>query len=246
VLRATEATLHGDLGAGEQLARGAAVRGFDLEPSVAGAEYLQRFVIRFQQARLSEVLGTPGDNAEPRPAYRAGAALSALAQAETGHVDVALRTARWAVGPDGRGIARDSLWLAAHALLAVVAFVACDRELAAVLDALIAPCADQLVTFGAGGAVLGCGHHWLGLLAQAQRMPDRAAEHLAEAVAASERIRAPYWLAQARFDLANVLESRDRAGDREHADELRTEALRAASAGGFERILTPSISRHPG
>jgi hypothetical protein len=94
--------------------------------------------------------------------------------------------------------------------------------------------------------VLGCGHHWLGLLAHARGMPDRAVEHLTAAEDVSARVRAPYWLAQARFDLAEVLETRRRGNDRERAHELRTEALRAAEAGGFERILARSISRHPG
>jgi len=243
-LRATQATLRGDLSAGEQLARGAAARGFDLDASVAGTEYLQRFVIRFQQGRLSEVVGPPVDDPELQTVYRAGAALPALALAETGRIDPAVRTARWAVGPDGHGIARDALWLAAHALLAVVAFVADDRDLAALLDELITPCANHLVTFGAGAAVLGSGHHWLGLLAHTQGMPDRAIEHFTTAAAVSEEIRAPFWLAQARFDLAMVLEARNRVGDRERAGALRADAVEAAQAGGFDRILTRAAS-HP-
>jgi hypothetical protein len=246
VLRATEATLHGDLSAGEQLARGAAVRGFDIDPTVAGAEYLQRFVVRFQQNRMSEMPGDAGVEPDPQTAYRGGAALSALAHAETGRIDLAVRTARWAIGPDGHGIAPDSLWLAAHALLAVVAVAADDQDLVALLDEFITPCANQLVTVGAGGAVLGCGHHWLGLLAQARGMPDRAVEHLVAAEEMSTRARAPYWLAQARFDLANVLERRDRAGDRDRADALRADALRTAEAGGYKRILALSALRHPG
>ena len=77
-------------------------------------------------------------------------------------------------------------------------------------------------------------------------MPDRAVEHLVAAEEMSSRARAPYWLAQARFDLANVLETRDRAGDRDRTDALRADALRAAETGGFKRILAQSASRHPG
>ena len=250
-LRATEATLHGDLTTGEQLARGAAVRGFDLDPGVAGAEYLQRFVIRFQQGRMSEMLSADGRRhgrnhraAHGLPGGRG--ALGARPGRNWSRRPCRTQPRAGRSGPDGQGITRDSLWLAAHALLSVVAFVAGDLDLAALLDQQLTPCASHMVTFGAGAAVLGCGHHWLGLLAGTQGMPDRVVEHLTEAAAVSVQVRAPFWLAQARFDLANVLETRDRTGDRERADELRTEALRAASAGGFERILARSTSHHPG
>jgi DNA-binding SARP family transcriptional activator len=246
VLRATQATLRGDLSAGEQLARGAALRGRELEQRATGAEYLQRFVIRFQQGRLAEVLGDPGDAAEARPVYRGGSALPALALAETGRFDAAVRIAKWAVGPDGRGIGLDAFWLGAHAMLASVAVSAGDPDLIELLDELLTPCANHIVTFGAGGAVLGCGHHWLGLLAHARGMPDRAVEHLTAAEAVCERIRAPFWSAQARFDLARVLETRDRVGDRQRADELTTAAVRAAEDGGFERILVRSVLPRPG
>jgi hypothetical protein len=237
VLRATQATLRGDLSSGEQLSRGAALRGCELEQRATGAEYLQRFVIRFQQGRLAEVLGDPRDAAAARPVYRGGSALAAVALAETGRIEAAVRIAKWAVGPDGLGIARDAFWLGAHALLANVAVAARDRELTELLDELLTPCANHVVTFGAGGAVLGCGHHWLGLLALAQGMPDRAVEHLTAAETVSARIHAPYWLVQARFDLARALETRERVGDQQRAEQLRSEAVRAAENGGFGRIL---------
>jgi hypothetical protein len=245
-LRATQATLRGDLAVGEQLARGAAARAFDLDASVAGAEYLQRFVIRFQQGRLSEVVRPPVDQSDLQSVYRAGAALSAVALAEMGRAESAVRIAKWAVGPDGKGVARDTFWLAAHALLAVVAAVAGDDDLTTLLDGLLTPYADHVVTFGAGAAVLGCGHQWLGLLAHAQRQTERAVEHLTEAEAVSDRIRAPFWRAQAQFDLATALDVRDRNDDRERADALRAEALHAAEVGGFGRIITRSTSTHPG
>jgi len=172
--------------------------------------------------------------------YRGGTALAALAFAETGRVDEAVRIAKWAVGADGLGIGRDAFWLGAHALLANVAVLAGDKELTNLLDELLTACADHVVTFGAGGAVLGSGHHWLGLLAHARGMPDRAIEHLTAAEALSTRMRAPYWRAQAQFDLAVVLAQRGERGDPARSEQLRAEAVRAAELGGFDRILARS------
>ena len=180
-LRATLATLRGDLVAAEQLARGAQLRGRELHQESAGAELLQRFVIRYQQGRLAEEVGLLRQEEAASSVYRAGSCLGALARAETGRAAEGAETARWAIGPDGGRVARDAFWLGAHALFARVAATAGDAELAEQLTELIAPCADHVIVFGAGGAVLGCGHHWLGLLATTCGNQDRAVEHLEEA-----------------------------------------------------------------
>jgi hypothetical protein len=77
VLQATAANLHGDLAAGEQLARGAALRGRELEQLSEGAYFLQRFVARYQQGRLSEEVGNLEPAGEAQTVFLAGAALAA-------------------------------------------------------------------------------------------------------------------------------------------------------------------------
>lgn len=235
-LRATQATLRGDLVAGEQLARGAALRGDELQQRAAGTEFLQRFVIRFQQARLSEVVTAVRAAPDPSSVYRAGGTLAALACAETGRIEDALRLAHWSMGTPGDEMSRDSFWLGAHACLAGVAAAACDPALARRLNELLAPCTDHIVVYGAGAAVLGSAHQWLGVLAVVVGDIDPAIEHLIEAERVAERLGLPYWRAQAQIDLAATLDARGR-GDGARVRRLTNEAVAIAEKNGFGRIL---------
>ena len=238
VLRATQATLRGDLSLGEQLARGAQLRGRELEQSAAGAFMLQQFVIRYQQGRLAEVVAPLRRPEDPTPAYRGGLALAALACVETGHPDDGLQLANAVLGVDGQQLPRDSFWLAATCLLAGVAGATRDRDLAAALSDAITPCADHVVVFGVGGAVLGSGHSWLGQLAVAQDQPERACEHFEEAACIADCIAAPYWAAQARIDLAETVARYGSASGLDaSARDLARDAIEIAIAGGYERLL---------
>jgi len=236
-LRATQATLYGDLARAEQLARGARILGAELHEDALGLEMLQRFVVRYQQGRLVELVSPLRQIDAPRPAYRAGIALGAIACAEAGRHEEAERIARWAIGPDGGALARDSFWLGAHALFAGAVSATGDEELAHCIYELLLPCADHVVTFGAGGAVLGCTHHWLGLLAGAFADVRLAADHLSEAESISTRIGAPYWRAQAQVDLAAALRRRGNEADASSARRLVREAGAVAEQRGFGRLL---------
>jgi len=235
-LRATQATMRGDLMAGEQLARGAALRGDELQQRAAGTEFLQRFAIRFQQGRLAEVVSVVRAAPDPGSVYRSGSSIAALACAETGRIDDALALARWSMGTTGDEISRDGFWLGAHACLAGVAVAAGDRTLARGLYALLEPCTDHVVVYGAGAAVLGSAHQWLGVLAVVDGEIDRAVEHLVEAERVAERLGFPYWRAQAQIDLAATLNARGR-GDGAHVRRLTNEAVAVAEKHGFGRIV---------
>jgi len=235
-LRATQATLHGDLVAGEQLARGAELRGQELQQA-RGAHMLQRFVVRYQQGRLAEMQPTLRQVADEMPAYRAGAALAAVAWAETGRPDEAARIVHRVLGRDGRRLPRDVFWLAAIALFAGAVADACDARLHEMLTELLLPCADHVVVFGVGGAVFGTGHHWIGTLATVQGDTDLAVEQLTQAVELSERIGAPYWSAHARLGLARALARRHDRDDDTTIRSLTDAAVACAHAGGYGRIL---------
>jgi DNA-binding SARP family transcriptional activator len=238
VLRATQAILRGDLALGEQLARGARLRGRELERAAAGAFLLQQFVIRYQQGRLAELVGGLRETEERNPAYRGGLALAALACVETGRLDEGLRLSRNALGADAQRLPRDIFWLAATCLFAGVAAATGDRELAAVLTEVLAPCADHIVVFGAGGAVLGTGHSWLGQLAVVQENPGRACEHFEEAARIADEIEAPYWSAQARIDLAITVARGGTSSAATHGRDLAREAVKIASERGYGRLVT--------
>ena len=213
VLQATAANLHGDLAAGEQLARGAALRGRELEQLSEGAYFLQRFVARYQQGRLSEEVGNLEPAGEAQTVFLAGAALAATAYAETGQADRAISITRHVLGPEGSGLPLDAFWLGGAALFAGVAAAAGAVDLITLLYALLEGCADHVVIFGAGGAVLGSGHHWLGVLAAASGQTDAAIDHLAEATSIARRLDAPYWIAASSIEGAAALRARDRADD---------------------------------
>ena len=236
-MRATQATLHGDLVAGEQLGRGAAMRGHELEQSSAGAYILQRFVVRYQQARLAEEVANLRQVGGAGSVFRAGAALVAVACAEVGQMERAAIIARDTLGPDGTALPGDVFWLAAVALFADVGVVTDDRELLELVHSLLTPCADHVVVFGTGGAVLGPGHQWLGQIDAACGRTERALEHFAQAMAISQRIDAPYWLAQAMASSAAGMRERGRPADQREIERLLHGARALAARGGYGRVL---------
>ena len=241
-LRATQATLRGDLVAGEQLARGAALRGSELEQSSAGAHLLQRFVVRYQQGRLREELPTLRYFSGTTSAFRAGAALPALAHAAIGQTERACAIARATLGPDGDDLQRDVFWLAAVALFAGAAASAADGELMDLCRSLLAPCADHVIVFGTGAAVLGPVHFWLGALDAAGGHRDVALEHFDEATAIARHIGAPYWIAQAEIGAAATLRARGRAADEPEIERLSHDAAALAHTGGYDCVIAQAIA----
>ena len=132
---------------------------------------------------------------------------------------------------------RDVFWLSGMTLFSGVAVAARDDHLIRLIGELIEPCADLVVTFGVGGALLGSGHHWLGVLDDASDRPDRALEHFAEAIAIATRIEAPYWVADAMVGSAHALRRRGRRGDAAEIERLEREARSIAEQGGYGRVL---------
>jgi DNA-binding SARP family transcriptional activator/tetratricopeptide (TPR) repeat protein len=233
-LRATEKTIHGDLPTAEQLARGAALRGHELDQVSDGALLLQRFVIRYQQGRLAEELPVLRQVHRADSVFRAGASLAATALSETGRQARAMEVTRMTLGADGSELPRDVFWLGAVALFSGVAAQSDDRELQQVLSRLLEPCADHVVVFGAGGAVLGSAHHWLGLLASALGHPGEAVRQFDLAEAMADQIEAPFWAAQAQMEASRVLAI---GGDGSDSGRRAQAAMGTARALGFGRIL---------
>ena len=233
-LRATEKTIHGDLPTAEQLARGAALRGHELDQVSDGALLLQRFVIRYQQGRLAEELPLLRQVHRADSVFRAGASLAATAFSETGRQTRAMEVTRATLGADGSELPRDVFWLGAVALFSGVAAQSEDREFQQVLFRLLEPCADHVVVFGAGGAVLGSAHHWLGLLAAALGDPGEAVRQFDLAEALADQIGAPFWVAQAQMEASRVLATSGDGYDGAPRAEAATETARAL---GFGRIL---------
>jgi DNA-binding SARP family transcriptional activator len=232
-LRAMQATMRGDLTMAEQLARGALLRGHELDQISDGAFFLQHFVIRYQQARLAEEIPALAAAGEVETVYRAGAALHAIGCCETGHPDRGVQITRRVL--DGTGLEKDAFWLAGMSLFAGVATAAGDVALAARLQPLLEPCADHVVLFGACAAMLGSGHHWLGGLHATLGDREAALRHYREAASISRRVQAPFWEAQAQIDAAVLLGSG--SGSPAEGERLRRAAVTTAERLGYQRIL---------
>ena len=236
-LRATEATLHGDLVLAEQLARGAALRGYEFDQLSDGALLLQRFLIRYQQGRLAEELPVLRKVAHANSVFRAGAALTATALSEAGRTERACEVVWKTLGSDGSELPRDVYWLAAIALFGGVAARGPDQELQALLVRLLTPCSDHLVVFGVGGAVLGSSHYWLGLLSEALGAIDSAIDHHFKAWAVADNIEGPFWAAESQIELSRLLAARGLGSDMQESVRLADASFATAQHFGFGRIL---------
>ena len=239
-LRATQATLRGDLIAGEQLARGAMRRGSELEQSSAGAHLLQRFVVRFQQGRLREELPTLRYFSGATSAFRAGAALPALAHAAIGQTERACAIARETLGPDGADLRRDVFWLAGVAMFAGVAAAAGDDKLLDLCRTLLAPCADHVIVFGTGAAVLGPVHFWLGVVDAVAGQVDRRSSTSGKrprSRGASVLRTGSHRRRSARPRCFAAGRTGRRAGDR---TRLRRDAVKVAHTSGYGCVIAQS------
>jgi hypothetical protein len=234
-LRAMQTTMRGDLTLAEQLARGALLRGHELDQISDGAYFLQRFVIRYEQARLAEEIPQLAAAGTAETVYKAGAALHAIGLCETGHPERGIQLTHRVLGPDLTGLEKDAFWLAGMSLFAGVVTSAGDEDLAARLLPLLEPCAEHVVLFGACAAMLGSGHHWLAGLRATLGDHDAALEHYAQASGIARRMRAPFWEAQAKIDAAAVLSARSESPA--EGERFRDEALTLAERFGYERIV---------
>jgi DNA-binding SARP family transcriptional activator len=201
-LRATRALMTDSGADAEGMVRAAALLGRKLQQADApGMEILQMFALRRQQGRCHEVVSGLGAPVAGQPRMEAGISLLACSSLEAGRPDDARRIVDQVLAGDEVRFPRDNLRLGATALVAsVVAQIGtgpqralCRRE----LD----PFAEQWCVFGAGGAVFGTGHHWLGELAAASGDRDAARDHLVRAGELSEAGSSPYWTERAQRGL---------------------------------------------
>ena len=146
--------------------------------------------------------------ASDQPAVVAGTALAALALADAGDTAGA-RQLLYRVVTDEVVLPRDNFWLGAVALFAGVAAAVGSPRQRAICRSALEPAADQLVVFGAGGAVFGPVSYWLGQLAQADHDEAAAADLLTRAVDICYNADAPFWAERASQELRPAAGSTD-------------------------------------
>ena len=204
---------------------GGSVRG-----PASGGLLVLLFLVRRAESRLAEIddeLRASVARAPERALRRALVALAALARGDGGAASRELA----ALTSDGLGAIRLDLdWLGTVACLVEIAAALGDRERSAMLHRALLPYAGRLVLAGHGAACIGPVSTFLGLSALASGDLDDAAHHLEQAVATSQALGAPPFVARAQRVLA---EARRRRGDAGHADALMAEALDAARRLGL-------------
>lgn len=203
--RATRRLMVGPGGEAEELVRAARRLGRELQQGDAeGTFILQSFALRYQQGRAREVTASLETPASGHPRILAGLSLLAAALVASGRAeDARVVLDRTAVGGMLR-LPHDNLWLGATALYAGVAASTGSAEQRTLLTRTLEPFADRWCLFGAGGAVFGTGHHWLGKLAVADGDFQAGAAHFERAAALSEAAGARYWSRVAQTDAATI------------------------------------------
>jgi hypothetical protein len=137
----------------------------------------------------------PDPHSRPARGLRAMVLLDAGAHAEAAEVSASLQEGSAAAGAQ---------WLMEAAYGAELAAGLGSRPAAEYLYRALAPFADQAVVSGAAVTFKGVVAHHLGILAAALGRTAQAAEHLARAVAAHERLAALPWALRSRYELARV------------------------------------------
>ncbi|HEX3622030.1 MAG TPA: ATP-binding protein [Acidimicrobiales bacterium] len=128
-------------------------------------------------------------------------------------------------------------WVGSMAILALVAARAPDERAAAELGDALRPYAGRLAVLGGANTTIGPVSHFLGLLAARLGALDEAARHFQEAILLDEQIGALPFLAHSLAGLADVLDARAGAGDRDAAAAHRERARSIARSLGMNVLL---------
>jgi tetratricopeptide (TPR) repeat protein len=231
VWRATRALLRGHLNLAEQLAAEALAVGAPSEDVTAFQYYaVQLLAVRREQLRMAELEGPLREliktNAQ-LPAWRAGLSLLLC---QTGRREEAIAEFELLAAHDFADFVQDGDWMIVITLLADTCTEIGDARRAGLLYELLAPYGSGNVVIGLAAAFLGSAARYLGRLAATMGDPDRALEHLAEALAAHTALQAPVLVAHTQIDYARAL------GPGPEADRLIESATAAARRLGLRLV----------
>jgi class 3 adenylate cyclase/tetratricopeptide (TPR) repeat protein len=241
-LRGMRALLDGDIEGAERLAGEARRAGQRAEQPVAEQFYgIQMTQIRSLQGRAGELLPAVRDLAERFPgipAWRGGVITLA---ARSGDFELSRRELERFAGDDFSAIPRDVNWSAAMGLLGEAITVIGDTDRAQ-------PAYDELLPYEGLVIVVaravGCNgpiDRVLGLLARTLGRLDDAERHLGNAVEISTRMGDRPGMALCGLALAELLLERDKANDRELAQEMLSTVLGTAREMGARWIVDRAL-----
>jgi DNA-binding CsgD family transcriptional regulator len=237
VRKAMLAIFQGRLDEGERLAQRALELGRQAEgQNLIAAFGGQLLVIRWQQGRLEELRSLIESSHRSQPGVALWAAVLAFIESEGGNLSAA-RTLF-------EELAADRFDLASREDSGLVVLVLCSLVCAGLGDGLRAeqlyerllPYEGRNIVVSEGVASVGAASLYLGVLSAASRRMHDAERHFRAAIEFNGRVRGKPWLAHAQFELAVLLLSRRRAGDRREASDLLRKALGLARDAGLRRL----------
>ena len=204
-MRVLRAVIAGDIDEAEQLSERELSAGMSAGvPNALRGYALQLLIIRDEQGRAGEIADLAVQMAIDDVGTPATPVMAAFACVRAGRDD----DARALLGPVAlRDLPRDSVWLGALCGAAQVALALDDRELASTVDELLRPFAGRNCVIALGTISIGPVDRYLSFTARTLGDGARAEQHLADAIALDERMRARRWLERDRADLASLLGS---------------------------------------
>jgi tetratricopeptide (TPR) repeat protein len=133
----------------------------------------------------------------------------------------------------------DQEWLYGMSLLSESCGLLGNSDSAEVLYRLLSPYAE-LNCFDLPEAMRGSASRYLGITATTMERWPEAAQHFENALDMNRKLGAKPWLAATQDDYAQMLFTRDRAGDRERAAELRASATATYDHLGLRQGRRPA------
>ncbi|MEA2195468.1 MAG: hypothetical protein QOG42_1902 [Solirubrobacteraceae bacterium] len=235
--RARRAALDGRLDdARRRLEEVAAIAGELASSTIPITVASQGVVLTWLQHGLRDVDDTVRAYAAGAPAMPVWRAALAAALADAGRREEGLLELEHLAEDNFAAVPRDTLWLAAMALLTEGVLALELPEQAAQLYAQLAPFAGRNVVLPTVG-FLGPVELWLGILARVAGRDAEALEQLAAARTRATRIGARTSLARIEFEEATVLLHDGGAGARAQGEALLESAAGAAQEMGLARLV---------
>ncbi|GAA3212923.1 AfsR/SARP family transcriptional regulator [Microbacterium terregens] len=234
--RCLRATLDGHIETAEQMAhRAYAVALESNDPDAQSVRVGQLAIIRWIQGRVEELepaFLVARQLAPHEPIWAVSLAWMWLRQGRRSAAQALI----FALPPIAE-LPVDRNWLSTSCILAVVAAELDELALAQELHDALLPFEDRLMTIGLGVTCWGTVARPLGLLAAALGDAEAAISHYRNAVECAARVGAHPWLAEAQWELAELLAHRCQPGDHDEALFLAAEAAatgRALQLHGIE------------
>ena len=208
--------------------------GSELLETAATAAGSQFFRIRYEQGRLDELrepLESRVESFPNVPAWRTGLASVHLHNDRT---ELAREHIRFLAANNFAVVPNDGLWIVSIAGVARISGELGELEITARAYELGKPFTGRLAFTGTSmeqpvDLSLGTAARALGRL-------DDSDQHFAAAIALSERVGAPTFVAASRFERARTLSERGSPGDAERANQLVRQALATAEELGLARL----------